>query len=116
MPLFMDYQLPPDITLEESKKTYLRDLSVQDRYDENYHQLWVNEKDDMVFCLTESPAAAFNKKSLIRDLRMSKALSLIEERKKNITEIAPDVGINNPSYFAKCFHNKYRILPSQVAV
>lgn len=52
----------------------------------------------------------------IRDLRMSKALSLMKQRKKNITEIALDVGISNPSYFAKCFHEKYGILPSQVAV
>ncbi len=52
----------------------------------------------------------------IRDMRMSKALSLIKQRKKNITEIALDVGMNNPSYFAKCFHNKYGILPSQIAV
>ncbi len=52
----------------------------------------------------------------IRDLRMSKALTLIKQRKKNITEIALDVGINNPSYFAKCFHDKYGVLPSQVAV
>ncbi|WP_340113732.1 nickel-binding protein [Maribellus mangrovi] len=54
--------------------------------------------------------------AFIRDLRMSKALSLIKQRKKNITEIALDVGMNNPSYFAKCFHDKYGILPSQVAV
>ena len=54
--------------------------------------------------------------ALIRDLRMSKALTLIKQKKKNITEIALDVGMNNPSYFAKCFHEKYGILPSQVAV
>lgn len=52
----------------------------------------------------------------IRDLRMSKALFLIKQKKKNITEIALDVGISNPSYFAKCFQEKYGILPSQVAV
>lgn len=52
----------------------------------------------------------------IRDLRMNKALSLMKQRKKNITEIALDVGISNPSYFAKCFHEKYGVLPSQIAV
>ncbi|MBS2100872.1 nickel-binding protein [Carboxylicivirga linearis] len=54
--------------------------------------------------------------AFIRDLRLGKALSLLKQKKKNITEIALDVGINNPSYFAKCFQNKYGILPSQVAV
>ena len=50
----------------------------------------------------------------IRDLKMSRALFLIKQRKKNITEIALDVGISNPSYFAKCFQKKYGILPSQI--
>ncbi len=54
--------------------------------------------------------------TFIRDLRMGKALSLIKQRRKNITEIALDVGMSNPSYFAKCFHNTYGILPSQVAI
>lgn len=54
--------------------------------------------------------------AFIRDLRMSKALHLIKQRKKNITEIALDVGINNPSYFAKCFQETYGIRPSQLAV
>ena len=61
--------------------------------------------------ITGSSPVAF-----IRDLRLGKALSLIKQKKKNITEIALDVGMNNPSYFAKCFQNKYGILPSQVAV
>ncbi len=52
----------------------------------------------------------------IRDLRMNKALSLIKQKRKNITEIALDVGMNNPSYFAKCFHSKYGILPSKFAI
>jgi len=52
----------------------------------------------------------------IRDLRLSKALYLIKQEKKNITEIALDIGMNNPSYFAKCFQIKYGILPSHVAV
>lgn len=54
--------------------------------------------------------------SFIRDLKMSKALSLIKEKNKNISEIALDVGINNPSYFSKCFNEKYGVVPSRIAV
>lgn len=50
----------------------------------------------------------------IRDLRMRKALSLIRKQQYNISEIALKVGINNPSYFSKCFHDKYGISPSKV--
>jgi AraC-like DNA-binding protein len=49
-------------------------------------------------------------------MRLSKALVLMKQRKKNITEIALEVGMNNPSYFAKCFKEKYGIIPSQIAV
>ena len=51
----------------------------------------------------------------IRNLRMSKALFLMKQKKKNITEIALEVGMNNPSYFAKCFKKKYGIIPSQLS-
>ena len=52
--------------------------------------------------------------SFIRDLKMTKALNLIKERRLNISEIALEVGYNNPSYFSKCFQEKYGVAPSQV--
>lgn len=54
--------------------------------------------------------------SFIRDLKLSKALFLIKQKHKNISEIALEVGFNNPSYFAKCFQDKYGIIPSRIAV
>jgi len=54
--------------------------------------------------------------NFIRDLRMQKALSLLKENKYNISEIAMEVGYNNPSYFSKCFQDKYGVNPSQIAV
>jgi AraC-like DNA-binding protein len=50
----------------------------------------------------------------IRDLRMSKALSLIRKKAGNICEIAMEVGYNNPSYFAKCFQMRYGCSPSRL--
>jgi AraC-like DNA-binding protein len=54
--------------------------------------------------------------SFIRDIRLQKALSLLKENKYNISEIALEVGYNNPSYFSKCFQEKYGVNPSQIAV
>jgi AraC-like DNA-binding protein len=51
----------------------------------------------------------------IRDLRMEKALSLIRRKETNISEIALEVGYHNPSYFAKCFYEKYGCKPSRFA-
>lgn len=49
----------------------------------------------------------------LRDLRMNKALSLIKKKAGNISEIALEVGYNNPSYFAKCFQDRYGCSPSR---
>jgi AraC-like DNA-binding protein/class 3 adenylate cyclase len=49
----------------------------------------------------------------IRDLRMNKALSLIQQKAGNISEISLEVGYSNPSYFAKCFQMRYGCTPSR---
>ena len=51
--------------------------------------------------------------SLIRDLRLEKARSLLRRKKGNISEVAFEVGFSNPSYFAKCFAGRFGCLPSQ---
>jgi len=109
MPLFMDYHFTPGITLEEDLKTQYKDLDVPGSYE-------VNEEDGMIYRYVNGPEDNFNVESFSCNLRMIKALSLMKQQKKNITEIALDAGISNPSYFAKCFHEKYGILPSQIAV
>lgn len=45
--------------------------------------------------------------SFIREVRMNKALCLIKENNLNIAQIAMEVGYNSPSYFSKCFQEKF---------
>lgn len=54
--------------------------------------------------------------SFIRDVGLNKALSLIKENKLNISEIALEVGYNNPSYFSQSFFRKYGVKPSMLVV
>ncbi len=51
----------------------------------------------------------------IRDFRLKKALKLLAKQKGNVTEIAFETGFNSPSYFSKCFQNRFGILPSALA-
>jgi len=51
----------------------------------------------------------------MRDLRMKKALELLKQKKANITEIAFETGFNSPSYFTKCFTEKFGCAPSMLA-
>ncbi len=46
-------------------------------------------------------------------IRMSRALSLMSNKYGNISEIASEVGYQNPSYFSKCFHKSYGCKPSE---
>lgn len=54
--------------------------------------------------------------TFIRDIRLNKALSLIRENKYNLSEIALEIGFNSPSYFSKCFKEKYGVSASTIAV
>jgi DNA-binding response OmpR family regulator len=50
---------------------------------------------------------------LIRRIRLNKAARLIEKDHGNISEIALEVGFNNPSYFAEAFKKQFGVAPSQ---
>lgn len=60
----------------------------------------------MVFLIGKSP------NEFLMSYRLSKALKLLQEQKSNISEVAFDAGFSSPSYFTKCFRNKYQVLPS----
>lgn len=51
----------------------------------------------------------------VKEFRLKRALELIERDKDNITQVAYGTGFNNPSYFAKCFKERYGMLPSEFA-
>ncbi|KFF05684.1 hybrid sensor histidine kinase/response regulator transcription factor [Flavobacterium reichenbachii] len=48
----------------------------------------------------------------IRNVRLEKAKELIEIGNDNITEISIKVGFSSPSYFTKCYKEKYGKLPT----
>jgi AraC-like DNA-binding protein len=50
----------------------------------------------------------------LRDLRLEKAFTLLQERSGNVTQVSLSVGYSNPSYFAKCFIEKFGFAPSAI--
>ncbi len=48
----------------------------------------------------------------VRNIRLEKAVQLINDKDLNISQIAYQTGFNNLSYFAKCFKQKYGTTPS----
>jgi len=50
---------------------------------------------------------------LIKRIRLSKAGILLKNKTGNISEIALEVGFNNPAYFSECFKKQFGVNPSQ---
>ena len=61
-----------------------------------------------IVSLTGEPPVEF-----IRIIRLKKAAELIEKKFGNLSEIALEVGFNNPAYFSECFKKQFGISPSQ---
>lgn len=53
--------------------------------------------------------------NLIKDIRLKRALRMINKQKGNIAEIAYQTGFNSPAYFSKCFQERFGVLPSSYA-
>lgn len=53
-------------------------------------------------------------KKFIQDLKLRTALTLIKSNKLNVSQVAYEVGYDDPSYFSKCFTQKFGISPSKV--
>jgi len=48
----------------------------------------------------------------IRTIRLKRAALLLKKHSGNISEIAYEVGFNNPAYFSECFKKQFGVLPS----
>lgn len=46
--------------------------------------------------------------------RLRKSLQLLQKQTGNISEVAYNSGFNSASYYTRCFHNKYGIIPSEL--
>ena len=49
----------------------------------------------------------------IRNIRLDKSCEFLKSGKYSINEVAYLVGFNSPSYFTRCFKNKFGISPSE---
>lgn len=61
-----------------------------------------------VVALTGEPPRDF-----IRRIRLKKAAELIEKKFGNLSEIALEVGFDNPAYFSEAFKKQFGVAPSQ---
>ncbi len=50
--------------------------------------------------------------NFIKEYRLTQALGRINLKVNNVSEIAFETGFNSPSYFSKCFQERFELLPS----
>ena len=55
-----------------------------------------------------------NTSNYIKDWRLTKAYELVKKSEMNISEIAYQTGFSSPSYFIKCFKEKYTETPQDL--
>ena len=48
----------------------------------------------------------------IKAYRLNKAHELLDKQASNISEVAYQTGFSSPTFFSKCFQERYGILPS----
>jgi AraC-like DNA-binding protein len=51
----------------------------------------------------------------ITSIRLKRAAYLLSEGLSNISEVAYQVGFNDPKYFSRCFRKQFNITPSEYA-
>ena len=56
-----------------------------------------------------------NPSEFIRTIRLNQAAQLLVMKKGNVSEIAYDVGFNNPTYFSSSFRNQFGVSPTEFA-
>lgn len=57
----------------------------------------------------------YSPNGFIREFRLIKAIEAIGKQEGNVSEIAYRCGFNSPSYFSKCFLERFGVLPSAFA-
>ena len=55
MPTYMDMHDIPGVKAEDVAGAHAADVAIQDQYNVNYKQYWVDEENGKVFCLVDAP-------------------------------------------------------------
>jgi len=55
MPTYMDMHDIPGVKADDVAGAHAADVAIQDQYNVNYKQYWVDEENGKVFCLVDAP-------------------------------------------------------------
>ena len=114
-----DYLTPGDITLTSIDETLLKkameivELNIaNEQFDIPFFCQELGVSRTMLFTKIKA-WTDFTPNGFIQEIRMKRAVQLLEQNKINISQISYKVGFKNPKYFSKCFQKKYGLTPTQ---
>jgi signal transduction histidine kinase/CheY-like chemotaxis protein len=58
--------------------------------------------------------AGIGPNEIIRNMRLERAMQLLQQKSGNVSEIAYQCGFNSPAYFIKCFRDYFGVTPGEV--
>ncbi len=95
---------------------------------EYFDSVWNDEKfkvDDFIKPLGSSKSRLYRNmvrltgespNTFIRNYRLNEAVKLLGKSRGNISQIAFETGFTSPSYFTKCFKNRFGVLPADYLI
>jgi len=60
-----------------------------------------------------SSIAGVTVSEFIKEIRLKRAAQLLMQKPSSISEVAYQVGFNDPKYFSKCFKQMFGVSPAQ---
>ncbi|HZV13015.1 MAG TPA: tetratricopeptide repeat protein, partial [Candidatus Kapabacteria bacterium] len=110
---------PKNGPLESEDEVFLRNVAAainENMSDEKFDVEMLAQKVGMsrvqlhrkLRALTDQPAS-----DLIRSMRLDRAMLMLKRNAATVSEAAYAVGFSDPSYFAKCFREKFGMAPSE---
>ncbi|MGN6247902.1 MAG: nickel-binding protein [Ginsengibacter sp.] len=107
--------------LNSDSERFLNELiditeSMWDKTDFNIHQLERKLGMSKAQLYRKITAVSdFSPNEFIKEFRLKKALEALSKQSGNVSEVAYSCGFASPSYFSKCFLERFGILPSSLA-
>jgi AraC-like DNA-binding protein/tetratricopeptide (TPR) repeat protein len=95
----------------------LTDIILTNLRDENFGVKELAKESGMSLYRLNRRLHSINKKTtnqFIREIRLQKALELLQDNPSTVAEIAYKVGFGSPNYFNKCFHEYFGYPPGEV--
>jgi signal transduction histidine kinase/DNA-binding response OmpR family regulator len=109
---------PGDVIITSKDETFLKEVikAVEEKMsDPEFNIEIIAEAMSMsrtTFYKKFKSLADFTPVEFVREMRLQRAKQLLDAGGNNISEIAYEVGFNNPKYFSTCFKEKYQVTPS----